>query len=555
MRRQILLALPTAFLFTPLALSAQHAVPPPPAAWAMEGVTVVDGNGQVREGMTLVIRDGVIRTLAPGATVPGDARRIQWDDGTLHVYPGFIDGDGFANVSVPAPDRDGIQAWNPTREVQDFTPHRVAADYLTVDGGDLTAYRRKGVVASLAFPGRGPVPGQVSAILHRPDARTSRELVLNPSVGVAMAFQGARGAYPGTMFGVHALIRQGFLDAQHHAARMAALGSDPGGMEVEVWDDDLRILEEVRTGSRRVFFRVDGAEDIRRVLSLSAEIGFTPVIVGGQEAGVVARQLAARNVPVLLSLNFPRPDQWTPGSEGDLSPAAHREKERLERIWSTAAVLHEAEVRFAFTSGGSSDTDLLAGVRRTVEYGLPAEAAVRALTLSPAELIGMPRMGRVAEGSAANLVITDGPITEEGTRVAWTFVNGRAERGADLRAGDAPDEADGPPVEIGGRWQVQIDAQGMALPVTMVIEQDGATFSGTMESDMMGSSQITNGVIRGNRLTFQIQIPGMGEGISASATVEEGRLQGTGSGPAEVGSFSFSGTRSPGTALLRGVDR
>jgi imidazolonepropionase-like amidohydrolase len=554
MRRQISFAFLLALL-APLGLQAQHAVPPPPAAWALEGVTVVDGDGQVREGMTLVIRDGVIRTLASGGAVPSDARRIEWDDGTLHVYPGFIDGDGFAGVSVPDPDRDGIQAWNPTREVQDFTPRRVAADYLTVDGGDLTAYRRKGVVASLAFPGRGPVPGQISAILHRPDARTPRELVLDPSVGVAMSFQGARGAYPGTMFGVHALIRQGFLDAQHHAARMAAYRSDPRGMEMDVWDDDFRILEEVRTGSRRVFFRVDGAEDIRRVLTLSAEIGFSPVIVGGHEAGVVARQLAARNVPVLLSLDFPRTNEWTPDSEEDLTPAAHREKERLERIWGTAAALHEAGVPFAFTSGGSSDTDLLAGLRRTVEYGLPVEAAVRALTLAPAELLGMPRMGRVSEGLAANLVITDGSITEEGTRIAWTFVNGRAERGADLRAADAPDESDGPPAEIGGRWQVQIEAQGMTLPVTMVIEQDGAAFSGTMESEMMGSSRITNGVIRGNRLTFLIQIPGMGEGISASATVEEGRLQGSGSGPADVGSFSFSGTRAPGATFHRGLDR
>lgn len=539
----------------PQGLAAQHDAPPPPAAWALEGVTVVDGDGQAREGMTLVIREGVIRTLGQGATVPPDARRIQWDEGTLHVYPGFIDGDGFADVSVPAPDRDGIQPWNPTREVQDFTPRRVAADHLTVVGGDLNAYRRKGVVASLAFPGRGPVPGQVSALLHRPDARTPRELVLNPSVGVAMAFQGARGAYPGTLFGVHALIRQGFLDAQHHAAKMAAARSDPRGLEMDVWDEDLEILEQVRTGSRRVFFRVDGAEDIRRVLALSVEVGFSPVIVGGHEAGVVAGRLAARDVPVLLSLNFPRPSDWTPDSDGELSPAAHREKTRLEGIYRTAAALHEAGVRFAFTSGGSSDTDLLAGVRRTVEYGLPPEAAVRALTLTPAELLGMARMGGVGEGMAANLVVTDGPLTDEGTRIAWTFVNGRAERGADLRATDEPDEADGPPADVDGRWRVQIEAQGMTLPVTMTIEQDGASFSGMMESEMMGSSRITNGVVRGNRITFRIEIPGMSEGLSASATVEEGRIQGSGSGPVEVGSFTFTGTRPPGASLFEGMDR
>ena len=513
---------------------------------------MVDGDGSLREGMTVVIRRGTIETLQAGAPVPDDARRVEWEGGTLHVYPGFVDGEGFADVSIPAPDRDGVQAWSPTREVQDFRPGRLAADFLSEDGSSLTSYRRKGVVASLAFPGRGPVPGQVAAILHRPEARTAQELVVARSVGVAMSFQGARGAYPGTLFGVMALIRQGFLDAEHHAARMAAFASDARRLEVGAWDEDLRVLEEVRRGDRTVFFQAGGAEDIRRVLALSREIGFEPVIVGGHEAGVVAGELAARNVPVLFSLDFPTPREWSPDSDEELTPAAHREKERLEGIYRTPAALQEAGVRFAFTSGGSSGTDLLAGVRKAVEYGLAPEAAVRALTRTPAELLGLAGLGRIQEGLAANLVVTGGPITDEDTRIAWTFVNGRAERGADLRAPDEPDETDGPPAEIGGSWEARVEAQGMTMPVTMTIEQDGTTFTGIMEGDM-GTSRIVNGVIRGSSLTFGIEVAGMEPAIRVSARVEEGRIRGTGSGPEEVGTFTFTATRGPGALFQGGV--
>jgi hypothetical protein len=498
----------------------------------------------------------VVESVRESWPVPRDARRIERDDGVLYVYPGFVDGEGFAEVSVPAPDRDGVRPWNPTREVQGFTPRRVAADHLEADGSDLAAYRRRGAVASLIFPGGGPMPGQVSFILHRPDARTARELVLSPSIGIAMSFQGARGAYPGTLFGVQALIRQGFLDAEHYTGRMEAYGSDAGGLEVDVWDEDLRILERARNGETQVFFRVHGAEDVRRVLALADEIGFRPVIVGGHEAGALAGELAARRVPVLLSLDFPQPDEWTPGGNGDeeeLKPAAFREKRRLEAIFGTAAALHEAGVPFAFTSGGSEDTDLLAGVRRTVEYGLPEAAAVRALTLGPAELLGMPRLARVEEDVAANLVVADGPITEEGTRIIWTFVNGRAERGRDPRSDGPPDTGE-PPAEVGGTWRVEVETEGMEISSTMTIEQDGTSFTGTMEIPEMGTARIVNGVIRGSSITFGIEMVGLGETLSASGTVEGGRMRGSGSGSEMVGPFTFAGTRTPGRRD-RGGDR
>lgn len=417
-------------LLPPAGLEAQHSAPPPPAAWALEGVTVVDGTGAARAGMTVVIRRGVVETLRPGAPVPADARRIGEEGDTLHVYPGFVDADGYAGTSPPAPSREGVEAWSPTREVQGFTPGRVAARHLSVDGGDLGEYRKKGVVASLAWPGPGPSPGRVSAILHHPEARTPAGLVVRPEVGLAMSFERTRGAYPGTLFGVHALIRQGFLDAEHHMSLATAYASDPRGLEVAAWDDDLRTLDRVRRRELRVFFRVDETEDIRRVLALADEIGFDPVIVGGHGAGPIAPELASRGVPVLLSLDLPEAEEWDGESAEPLAPAAHRERARLLPVLRAAAALHRAGVPFALTSGGSDETDLLAGVRTAIGHGLPPEAAVAALTRTPAELLGLAGLGRIEEGLAANLIVTDRPIHEEGARILWTFVNGVAERGA-----------------------------------------------------------------------------------------------------------------------------
>ena len=543
-------ALPALFLLLPLLFAppaaAQYDEAPPPAAWALENVTVVQADGTRAEGMTLVVRGGLIETLSAGAEVPGDARTIAWDEGTLHVYPGIVDAHGSLDLSLPTPDRDGVESWSPTREVQFFTPHRVAAHYLTTNGEGLAAHRRRGMVASVIYPGRGVMPGQPSLILHRPDARTARELVLRPSVGVAMAFQGAQGAYPGTLMAQHAFIRQSFLDAEHDAARRAAFESDARGLAMDPWDPDMEWVQRMAAGEVPVLFRADGAEEIRRVLSLSDELGFSPVIVGGSGAGVVAEELRDRGVPVLLSATLPTPSDWDlEADEGEeLTPAAFRERARLEPIFRTAGLLAEHGVTFALTSGGDGAVDLLAGVRRAIEFGLDPDDALRALTVWPAEFLGVPQLSRLEEGMAATFMVTDRPLFDEGASVNWTFVNGFAEKGADPRTpGEVAEDEDEPtdPGGILGRWEGSLTVQGQQLPLQLELVMDGEELGGTMTQMGGPSTSLQNVSLDGNTLSWSISIPEMG-GAQANftGTVAGERMTGTGSIDSPDGSFNFN---------------
>jgi len=414
-------------------VEAQYDTAPGPSAWVLQDVTVVHGDARQEPGVTLVVRRGIIEALAPGAPVPPDARPVHWAEGTLYVYPGFVDGEGSAPLRFTPPDRDGIEGWNPTRDVQNFTAHRRAADRLREGGDALRGHRRAGFIASQIFPGRGPIPGQTTLIQHRMGARTPMEVVLEPSLGLALSFQGAQGVYPGTLMAVQALIRQVFLDAEHHGAVREAWGRDPRGMQSPGWDPDLEVLRGAAAGEFPVYFRASGADDVRRVLALADEIGFRPVIVGGSGIGELAEELARRDVPVLLTTSVSSPNNWDPDDEEELSPAAARERGRLLPQFRTAALLSEAGVRFALTSGGSGDDSPLEGVRRYIEYGLSEEAALRALTLTPAELLGVPHLVRIEPGMAANFVVTDRPLFHQDAGIVWTFVEGRAERGRDPR--------------------------------------------------------------------------------------------------------------------------
>lgn len=594
LRTALLTGATLALLFPPLAdLSAQHGEPPPASAHAVRGVTVVGPDGAREEGMTLVVRDGLLASVSADTTVPADARVLEGD--SLFAYPGLVDAEGEARFEFPGAEeeddeREEVAAWDPPRDVQGFLPHRRAVDALTATGDDLEEAREAGVVASASHPGDALAPGRGVLLIHRSDAELPRELVLRPELGPVLAFDGA-GVYPGTLMGLIAFLRQGFADADHHGRLAAAHTDDATGMTAPGWDPDLEVLSRAAAGEVPVYFRADRAEDIRRVLELSEELGFRPVVVGGEEAWKVADRLREAQVSVLVSLDFPTPQRWDPDDEGarpeeeatpdsaagdeappaggdpagaettragevgadtseaeqELEPEVLREKRRLEDAYANAGRLHEAGVRFALTSGGG-DADLLEGARRAVEYGLPEEAAVRALTSTPAELLEVPWLARVDQGRAATFVVTDGPLLGEDTEILYTFVEGRLQRAAE--PGKEPEEP--PAADVTGSWAMEIEASMGSFDMELELEQEGARFEGTARGQF-GTVDVEDGLVAGTDVSFTISIEGGGQTfeLSFSGTVEGDAMSGSGSGPPQMGSFTWEASRTSGPGAGR----
>ena len=114
------------FLVTPL--MAQHRSVPPPAAYAIEGVTVVGPGLQEEAGVTIVVRGGLIEAMGAGLEIPPDAERLEGD--SLYLYPGLVDADGVSEFEFPEAPEDGPPSWAPTRIAQRVTPYRRVADHI-----------------------------------------------------------------------------------------------------------------------------------------------------------------------------------------------------------------------------------------------------------------------------------------------------------------------------------------------------------------------------------------------------------------------------------------
>ncbi len=429
-------------------LTAQRTAAEPLRTWAITGARVVPVSGSTLERGTIVVRGGVISAVGANVAVPADAQVI--DGAGLTVYPGFI--DSYSSLGMPS--GGGGQAAAGAAAAQaaaaarpnlapnstygaGLQPEITAASALTVEFNTFDQARAAGLTAALTAPSGGVFRGQ-SAVVALGTGAPAALVVASPvaqHLGFSRGgggFGGGGGGYPGSLLGVMAQFRQQLLDAQHYGAQSAAYARNPRGMARPAHDPSLEALQPVIRGEQPVIFFANTEREILRALDLGKEFGLKLMVAGGNEAWKVADRLKAENVPVLLSVNFPRRTAQGGGGGfgGGGGGAAAGQPEALSLLTTRVEQplgpkrLADAGVRFVLQPGANY-TEFVNNLRRAVSAGLPADRALRAVTLGPAELLGVAdRMGSIETGKIANLTITTGDIFQNGTRVSRIFVDG-----------------------------------------------------------------------------------------------------------------------------------
>ena len=443
------LALATPALLAAVAappLAAQRSIP---STYAITNARIVPVSSATIDRGTIVIRDGLIVAVGANVRVPADARVI---DGSGHtVYPGLIDaygslgirepqgqgggggGGGFGGFGAPAPQAQPGAA--NSRNPVGLRPEVRAIDQLD-ERADFSNAFAAGVTTALTAPEGRIYEGQ-SALINLSSGDFGSAVIV-PTVALHVGFRGLGGGqYPSSLLGVFAALRQSLLDAQHYRDVKVAYERNPRGTARPAFDPSLEALQPVIAGTMPVVFRANTQREIERALDLAKEFKLKAMIGGGTEAYAVIERLKAENVPVLLSLNFPRVTQ---------APSANAEPDPLRvlrmRVQApkTPADLAKAGVKFAFHGGANNHNEFLANVRRAVKNGLTPDQAIRALTLGAAELLGASdRIGSLEAGKIANLAIVRGDLFAEDGRVTAVYVDGR------------PHEIDAPATPTAGR--------------------------------------------------------------------------------------------------------
>lgn len=411
-----------------------------PRIFAITNARIVTAAGPVIENGTIVLRDGLIAAVGADVATPADARVI---DGKGHtVYPGLIDMGTTMPVEVPkaatTPEPTTTEQAERAKREAIFRPGFEASAHIKTDAAELSALAATGITSVLAVPDGTVFPGRSALINVAPpadepqigsvgDVRDGLLIVKSPvALHVVYSERPPGGGYPNSLMGVIAFVRQSFLDAQHARAAAQAYATRPAGHERPQPDPGLDALGPALDRTLPVAFAAQELREIRRVLAMAGEFKLDSIVVGGLEADQAAAEIKAASARVIFSLNVPtRPKTLAPDADEPVRVLRQR-----ANALGVPAALEKAGVAFAFASGGLKEPkDFLKNAAKAVKEGLAPDAAVRALTINAARIAGAAdRTGSLEPGKIANVIVTNGDLFADDTKIVHVFVDGRLVR-------------------------------------------------------------------------------------------------------------------------------
>ncbi|CDM66603.1 amidohydrolase family protein [Pyrinomonas methylaliphatogenes] len=397
----------------------------PQGLYAIKNARIVTVAGPVIERGTVVIRDGKIEAVGANVSIPAGAQEI--DASGLTVYPGMIDaGTSLGLVEVPT----GAPGTVDLSEIGDMNPNAQAIIAINPHSAHVGVTRFNGVTTVATLPRGGIIAGQ-AAIINL-DGTTQWEMALVPAAALVIdfprvggggraefAFMQAQQRQPDLTEAIRARdqqverLRKLLRDAEAYARAQEAYARDNRNVPRPDRNVVLEALVPYVRGERPVIFRADREQEIRAVIRFAEEMKLKPIILGGNDAWKVASLLHEKNIPVILDgvLDLPM-----------------REDDPYDLLFENAAKLQKAGVRFCISTGdtGAHVRDLPYHAGMAAAFGLPKDEALKAVTLYPAQILGIAdRVGSIEPGKIANLVVADGDLLEPRTNIRYLFINGK----------------------------------------------------------------------------------------------------------------------------------
>jgi imidazolonepropionase-like amidohydrolase len=394
--------------------------------YAIRNARIVTVSGaEIARGTIVIGPDGRLTAVGADVSVPPGAQSI--DATGLTVYPGMMDaGTSMGLSEIP----QGANATVDVAEVGSLNPNAQALWGINPHSAHIGVTRVVGVTHVLSSPTGGLISGQ-SAIINLA-GWTMPEMTVVPQA--ALVINLPRAGFSFGRGGLQALIarmQQGgesdpdrLRERQLDSIRTILRDAEAYGRAIDAYGRDrslprpqhdvvLAALVPAVRGQMPVLFTAERAAEIRAAVNFAREMKLKPIILGGRDAWQVVDLLKQNDVPVILTSVMDLPS---------------REDDPYDVNFSAPAKLHRAGVRFAITSGdrGAEVRNLPYTAGMAAAFGLPKDAALRAVTLAPAQILGVgDRLGSIEVGKIANLVVTDGDLLEARTKTRHLFIDGR----------------------------------------------------------------------------------------------------------------------------------
>lgn len=388
--------------------------PEPGKSTALVGGTLHTMLGEPLEGRTILLQGGRM-------WIPAGDEEVQADEvidiSGKHVWPGMI----ALRSSLGLFEIGAVRATVDSNEIGENQPDVRVTSSIHADSAHIPVARWTGITRAQVCPGgSGPVLGQ-SAVIDL-DGETWEELLTHDRDMLHLQFPTSPNRTPDSEEGrkrakererqrkqrvqdLSDLLEEG----RNYARRLQA--AQDAGVAAPPYDPRLAALVPYVQGKQKVALYANNAQTILHALQFAEEEKLDVVLYGAREAWKVVEAIQHAGVPVVLG-----PIWALPSSEFD----------PFDSVFAGPAVLARAGIPFAIACADpENERNLPFQAATAVAYGLPPEEGARAVTLYPAQILGLDdELGSLRNGNRADLVVTDGHLLEITSNVEHLFIDG-----------------------------------------------------------------------------------------------------------------------------------
>ncbi|MBU2019852.1 MAG: amidohydrolase family protein [Bacteroidetes bacterium] len=359
------------------------------------------GNGEVMQGAAVGIVGSKIELIKSSVS---DKQKVEdWDTiidlKNQHMYPGLV----APNSTLGLTEVDAVRSTRDFDEVGTFNPHIRALIAYNVESEIIATVRSNGVLISQITPRGGVITG-TSSVMHL-DGWNWEDAAIREDDGVHVNWPDFFRPNRGAVSAADEDKRKESYESKKKEIRRFFTESKAYSESKKITKTDLRYaaMKDCFEGSKRVFFHANELQQLLDIIDFSKEFGLKfPVIIGGYDAYLILPQLRDSKIPVML----PRVHSL-PESENDPVDLPYR----------LPQLLKEGEVKFCLQNEGDMEAmnarniAFLAG--HTTGYGLTEEEALRAITLSSCEILGIDQeYGSIEVGKQATFFVSKGPALD-----------------------------------------------------------------------------------------------------------------------------------------------
>lgn len=387
--------------------------------YAFTNATIHITHNQKLENATLLIREGKIEAVGTDVTVPKGAVVIDLKD--KHIYPSFIDlyneyglpkakavGTRSSMQPQMLSNKSGAFLWN-----EALKPEFDAATNFEVDEKSAKELRKYGFGSVLTHQQDGINRGTGTfALLSN---NNEHDVILKEKAGQFFSFSKgvSTQSYPSSLMGSIALLRQTYLDADWYKRSGYQKTKN---LSLEAWNENATLPQ---------FFRVRDRLEILRADKIAKEFGVQYIYFGNGDEYMRLDAIRQTGAAVIIPVDFPAAfDVQDPfdALQADLADMKH-----WELAPTNPAHLAKANIEFAFTIDGlKKKSDFIKNIKKAIDHGLSEEAALKALTVTPAKLAGVSDyVGTIEVGKVANFIVTSDGLFEDGMVIHHNWVKGQ----------------------------------------------------------------------------------------------------------------------------------